>query len=202
MFNNLPENLKKLLEDKNTIPSQDKVFRAFTYFQPQNTKVIIIGQDPYPNREHASGLAFSTENGYIPPSLRNIFKELSRDIGCEVPKSGNLEKWAHQGVLLLNTVLTTRSGVSKAHTNKGWQEFTGRKIQKILDLQLPVVIIAWGKDAQNFVSTLSLHSNTIVLTGGHPSPLNRARNFLGGKYFSRANDFLKSKGVREINWTL
>lgn len=202
MFNDIPENLKKLLEDKNTIPPVEKVFRAFSYFPPKATKVIIIGQDPYPDRNHASGLAFSVDHEKIPASLQNIFKELKSDIGCPKPSSGCLEKWAEQGVLLVNSVLTTRSGQSRAHINKGWQEYTKNKIQKILSYEQPVVIIAWGKNAQEFVSTLSLHCNNIVLTGSHPSPLNTHGGFRGGKYFSRANEFLTSRGVSPIEWKL
>lgn len=202
MFNDLPDNLKKLLEDKNTVPNRDKVFRAFAYFRPEHTKVIIIGQDPYSDRNLASGLAFSTDNIKIPPSLKNIFKELKKDLGYKLPKTGNLESWAEQGVLLINPVLTTRSGQSRAHSTKGWQTYTQTKIQRILDLKKPVVIIAWGKEAQDFVSTLSIHCDNIVLTGAHPSPLSARRGFFGGRYFSKCNEYLVSKNIKPINWAL
>jgi uracil-DNA glycosylase len=202
MFKDLPENLKKLLEDKNTIPPAEKVFRAFSYFQPKDCKVIIIGQDPYPDKFNACGLAFSVEHNKIPGSLRNIFKELCKDIKCKKPKTGNLEKWAEQGVLLLNPVLTTRNGQIKAHSTKGWQEYTKDKINKILALKRPLVIIAWGKEAQTFVSTLSVHSNTKIITGAHPSPLSAHKGFFKGKYFSKANEYLISKNITPIDWTL
>lgn len=201
-MNNLPENLKLLLEDKNTVPSVEKVFRAFSYFPPKATKVIIIGSDPYPKRQDASGLAFSTDSAKIPGSLRNIFKELRSDLGVKMPKSGSLEKWAIQGVLLLNPVLTTRSGKSKAHSNKGWQEFTLNKVQKILDYNNPVVIIAWGKSAQEFVFSLKRNDNVHVLFGAHPSLNNTRGGFRGGRYFSQANRFLNSHGIQEIDWKL
>ena len=202
MFHDIPENLKKLLEDKNTIPSSEKVFRCFGYFQPKDTKVIIIGADPYPDRNDASGLAFSVDHDKIPGSLRNIIKELRSDIKCKKPKHGSLESWAFQGVLLINPVLTTKSGQSRAHFNKGWQEYTKGKINKILALKRPVVIIAWGKEAQDFVSTLSIQCDNIVLTGSHPSPRNVHGGFLKGKYFSRANEFLASRGISPIDWKL
>lgn len=202
MFNDLPDNLKKLLEDKNTIPGIDRVFRCFSYFRPEHTKVIIIGQDPYPDKTLASGLAFSTDNNKIPASLNNIFKELKKDLGIKKPKTGSLESWAEQGVLLINPVLTTRNGQSRAHSSKGWQAYTSAKINRILALKRPVVIIAWGKDAQEFVSTLSLHCDNIVLTGAHPSPLSARRGFFGGRYFSRANKFLAARGISPIEWKL
>lgn len=203
MFNDLPDNLKKLLEDKNTIPPIDRVFRCFSYFRPEHCKVIIIGQDPYSDKTLASGLAFSTDIPKIPASLKNIIKELKSDLKLKIkPKTGSLESWAEQGVLLINPVLTTKSGQSRAHSTKGWQAYTSAKINRILALKRPVVIIAWGKDAQEFVSTLSIHCDNIVLTGAHPSPLSARRGFFGRKYFSRANQYLISKNITPIDWRL
>jgi len=186
----------------NILPTKDKVFRALTYFKPQQTKAIIIGQDPYPNPEDACGLAFSVEHNKPPASLKNIFKELKTDLNINSPKTGNLEPWAKQGVLLLNSVLTTEKGKSGAHKNIGWEEITTNTIQKALDCKQPIVIIAWGFDAKKKLETLKLHDKVLVLTGGHPSPLNTSVSFLGGKYFSKANAFLNTNGIKEIDWRL
>lgn len=198
----VPENLKLLIEQKDTIPEQEKVFRAFSYFKPKDTKVIIIGQDPYADRHNACGLAFSVDHGNPPASLRNIFKEVGTDLGIKPPTNGNLEKWAEQGVLLLNPVLTTKRNRSNAHANMGWEDYTTNKVQKVLDIGNPVVIVAWGKYAQSFVERLKTHDKVLVLKGAHPSPSNLHGGFLGGKYFSRTNVFLKENNLTEINWSL
>lgn len=202
MFKNIPQPLKELIEQKDTIPEQEKVFRAFSYFKPRDTKVIIIGQDPYPDKMDACGLSFSVDHPKIPPSLRNIFKELNNDLDIPMPATGNLEPWAEQGVLLLNTILTTKRNKSLAHADMGWEEFTKNKVQKILDNKHPVVIIAWGKNAQGFVESLNKHEKCLVLTGAHPSPANLHGGFLGGKYFSKTNTFLKENCIEEIKWKL
>jgi uracil-DNA glycosylase len=198
----VPINLKQLIDDPNTIPPEELVFRAFSYFKPEDTKVIIIGQDPYCNKEDACGLAFSIEHNNITPSLRNIFKELVSDVGVPKPKHGSLENWARQGVLLINSILTTKKSKSLAHENQGWEAWTKNKIQKIIDKGNPVVIMAWGKYAQGVTKELNLNANVLVLQGGHPSPLNRQKNFLGGKYFSKANVWLKEHNVEQIDWKL
>ncbi len=205
---NLPEPLKTLVMAQETIPKPNQVFRALSYFKPQETKVIIIGQDPYPNEEDACGLAFSVEHEKYPPSLLNIFKELLRDVGLADgpnilrPKTGNLEPWAKQGVLLLNSILTTEKGKSLAHKGLGWEQITTKIIQRVLDYKNPVVIIAWGKYAQQKLQDLKIHDRVLLLTGGHPSPLNVSGGFFGGRYFSRANEFLKENKMQEINWKL
>lgn len=190
------------MEQKDTIPEPEKVFRAFSYFKPKDTKVVIIGQDPYPDKMDACGLSFSVDHPKIPPSLKNVFKELNNDLDIPLPKTGNLEPWAQQGVLLLNTILTTKRNKSLAHANMGWEDWTTNKVQKILDNGHPVVIIAWGKNAQSFTEGLKKHDKCLVLTGAHPSPLNAHGGFLGGKYFSKTNQFLKENNVQEINWKL
>lgn len=183
------------------VPDTTRVLRAFSYFPPRDTKVIIIGQDPYPNRKDASGLAFSVEHSNLPASLRNIFKELCSDMGYkQMPKTGNLEGWAKQGVLLINSILTTEEGKSLGHQEIGWEQYTQEKIQSVLDLQTPVVIIGWGKYAQEVIDNLDLHDDVLVLTGGHPSPLNRKRDFFGKKYFSKTNNFLRKHGLETIKW--
>lgn len=185
------------------VPDTTRVFRAFSYFQPRETKVIIIGQDPYPNRKDACGLAFSVEHEKYPPSLRNVFTELCNDMGYKsFPKTGNLEAWAKQGVLLLNSILTTGEGQSLAHENIGWEEFTRTKMQNIVDYKQPLVIIAWGKYANEVVKKLNLHDKVLVLQGAHPSPLNKKGGFLGGRYFSKTNKFLKKHGLDTIKWKL
>lgn len=185
------------------VPDTTRVLRAFSYFAPRDTKVIIIGEDPYTNRKDATGLAFSVEHDKLPPSLKNIFKELCSDMGYkQMPKSGNLERWAKQGVLLINTILTTEEGKSLSHQEIGWEDFTKEKIQHVLNLKTPVVIIGWGDYAQSVIEDLKLHEDVLVLTGGHPSPLNRKRDFFGKKYFSKTNNFLRKHGLETIKWKI
>lgn len=193
--------LFKLTE--NSLPGRGRVFRAFDYFKPKDTKVIIIGQDPYPNKQDACGLAFSVEHNIIPRSLNNIFKELCSDMGYSTPHYGNLERWAKQGVLLLNSVLTVEEGKSGSHAKKGWEEFTTDKIQKAIDCNNPLVIICWGRYAKIKLLDLKLNDKILVLEGGHPSPLgNPNEHFFGKKYFSQANEWLKQNGLKEIDWYL
>jgi uracil-DNA glycosylase len=168
-----------------------------------NTKIIIVGQDPYPNRKYATGFAFSVPDGEkIPPSLKNIFKELKNDLKLPIPSTGNLSSWQDQGVMLLNPILTTVEGKSGAHRGYGWETMIATKIQQRVDIEKPLVMIAWGKDAQKFVKRLKLNQSVFVLEGGHPSPLNRKNNFFGGKYFSKANQWLIAHGLKPINWEI
>lgn len=184
------------------VPDTTRVLRALRYFPLDETKVIIIGQDPYNKRQDACGLAFSVEHDKYPPSLKNIFKELKADLGYEIPKTGNLEPWAKEGVLLLNSILTTEEGRSLAHKYLGWQAYTNKILQKTIDLKKPLVIIAWGREAQKVVSGLKLHGKILVLKGNHPSPLNRSGGFFGKKYFSRANTFLRNHNRKIVDWKL
>lgn len=184
------------------VPDTTRVLRAFRYFPLEDTKVIILGQDPYPSRQDASGLAFSVEHDKYPTSLRNIFKELKADLGYAIPKTGNLESWAKEGVLLLNSILTTEEGKSMAHKYMGWQDYTNKILQKTIDLNRPLVIIAWGREAQRTVAGLKLHGKVLVLKGNHPSPLNRSGGFFGKKYFSRANTFLRNHNRKTVDWKL
>jgi uracil-DNA glycosylase len=183
------------------LPSKTNIFRCLTYFPPSKTKVIIIGQDPYPTKENACGLAFSVENGKNPPSLRNIFKELHLDIGGKLRTDGNLESWAEQGVLLINTVLTTLEGKSGAHANLGWESYTKRIIEKALSFNHPIVVMAWGNHAKNLMKTIQIDQNTLLLQSGHPSPL-AGKAFFGNNHFSKCNDFLKQNNIQEIDWLL
>lgn len=196
-----PELFNKVYNLPNLLPPKEKTFRAFKYFKPKDCKVVIIGQDPYPKKQDACGLAFSSESGKIPPSLKNIMKELWDDkVVCSVVSS-NLEPWAKQGVLLLNSILSTVEGESAAHKNLGWEEYTTSKIQQIIDCKQPLVLLVWGKYAQDKLRDLRLHDRVCVISGAHPSPLAGGK-FFGGRYFSRANEFLEANGVKPIDWSL
>jgi uracil-DNA glycosylase len=188
--------------DANILPKKENVLRALSFFEPKDTKVIIIGQDPYPNAKDACGLAFSIEHDKIPPSLKNIFSKLRKELGHNPPKIGDLTPWAKQGVLLLNSILTVEEFKPMSHENMGWEEYTTHVIQQVLDQKHPVVIIAWGNKAKNKIATLKIHEKSLVITGGHPSPLNTTGSFFRYNYFSLANDWLKMNGVTPINWDL
>lgn len=190
-------------QHKIILPKQEQILRCLEYFEPWKTKVIVVSQDPYPNKQDACGLAFSVEHSKYPPSLRNIFKELKNDLGIDLPITGNLEPWAKQGVLLLNSILTLEEGKSLSHSHIGWQEYTTQLIQTVLDYKQPVVILAWGKYAQDKIMHLNTHSKCIILKGSHPSPLARPnKGFFGGCYFSKTNHWLRMHKVEPINWTL
>jgi uracil-DNA glycosylase len=159
---------------------------------------VIIGQDPYHGAGQANGLCFSVSDGVrIPPSLRNIFKEINQDLGKDIPKSGNLERWAEQGVLMLNATLTVRAKTAGSHQNKGWEQFTDAVIKAISDEKEDVVFLLWGRYARDKGKVVD-RSKHCVLEAPHPSPM--ARGFVGCRHFSRANEFLKSKGLQEIDW--
>lgn len=198
----LTSKLLSIIEDENTIPDPALILKAFSYFKPVDTKIIIIGESPYPKKSDACGLAFSVMHNKFPGSLKNILKELKNDVGVSKPNIGDLRPWAKQGVLLVNTILTTKRGKSLAHANMGWEEIVAQRIQKILSYEKPVVIFAWGKTAQEFVTRLTLNDNVLVLSGSHPSPNNTRKGFFKGFYFSKANTWLREHGVKEINWNL
>ncbi len=182
-------------------PAQSDVFNAFTLTQPENLKVVILGQDPYHGTGQAHGLSFSVQNDLkIPPSLRNIYKELCSDIShFKPPQHGNLSQWAKQGVLLLNTVLTVEEGQANAHKNKGWEIFTDKVIMQISEQLTGVVFLLWGKPAQQKIKLIDTSKHDI-LTSSHPSPLSAHRGFLGCRHFSQANDLLIENGRQPINW--
>ncbi len=180
------------------LPKGDNVFRTFT-MPMDRVRVVIIGQDPYPNPGHAVGLSFSVGPGIDPPrSLINIFTELEDDLGCIRPTSGDLSHWADQGVLLLNRVLTVGSGNSGSHRGQGWEQFTATAVQELANItpNSPVFIL-WGKDAQ---SCRKLLGDASVIESSHPSPLSANRGFFGSRPFSRANEILRQRGQRPINW--
>ena len=183
-------------------PSED-IFNALHLTPLKNVKVLILGQDPYHEPHQAHGLSFSVLPGKAdtPPSLVNIYKELSDDLGCYVPNNGYLKKWADQGVLLLNTVLTVRAHEANSHKGKGWEQFTDAIIRAVNEQDRPVVYMLWGKPAQMKKSMLN-NPKHLVLEAPHPSPLSAYRGFFGCKHFSKCNDFLEKNGVAPIDWQI
>jgi uracil-DNA glycosylase len=183
-------------------PQMHDIFNAFHYTSLAETKVCIIGQDPYHGENQAHGLAFSVQMDVaIPPSLLNIYKELHADLGFPIPNHGYLKKWADEGVLLLNAVLTVRAGQAASHRNIGWEEFTGQIIKTLNDQTDPIVFILWGRDAQN-KKDLITNSSHHILTSPHPSPLSAHRGFFGSRPFSRANELLSAAGRSPIDWEI
>lgn len=181
-------------------PPGREIFRAFDECDFANVKVVIIGQDPYHGPGQANGLCFSVHEGVrVPPSLVNIFKEIQADLGKPVPESGELERWAEQGVLLLNATLTVRAGSPGSHQNKGWETFTDAVIKKISDEKQNVVFLLWGAYAQKKGEVID-RAKHLVLMSPHPSPFSAHSGFFGCKHFSKANTYLKSKGLKEIEW--
>lgn len=183
-------------------PPADDIFNAFHLTPLKDVKVVIFGQDPYHNDGQAHGLCFSVKPDVdIPPSLVNIYQELHDDLGCDIPNNGYLEKWAKQGVLLLNTVLTVRAHAAFSHRNMGWEQFTDAAIKVLNEEDRPIVFILWGKPAQAKKSMLN-NSKHLILEAPHPSPLSAYRGFFGSKPFSRTNDFLVQNGLTPIDWQI
>lgn len=185
---------------KEVYPQEKDIFKALELCSTDEVKVIIIGQDPYHGKGQAHGLAFSVNEGVrIPPSLRNIFKELRSDLGKAIPESGNLESWAKQGVLLLNSVLTVEAGQPASHQKKGWEYFTEAIIQRISVQKDNLVFMLWGAFARKNQKHID-EARHLILTSAHPSPFSAARGFFGNKHFSKCNDYLKNKHGRIIIW--
>lgn len=184
-------------------PPADDIFNAFHLTPLSEVKVLLLGQDPYHNEHQAHGLSFSVlpEQTDIPPSLQNIYKELNDDLGCYIPNNGYLEKWAKQGVLLLNTVLTVRAHQANSHQGKGWELFTDAIIKAVNEQDRPIVFFLWGKPAQSKIPMLT-NSKHLILTAPHPSPLSAYRGFFGCKHFSKANEFLEKNGIAPIDWQI
>ena len=181
-------------------PPGKEIFRAFDACSFENVKVVIIGQDPYHGPGQANGLCFSVREGMrMPPSLVNIFKEINKDLGKPIPSSGDLERWSKQGVLLLNATLTVRASTPGSHQNKGWESFTDAVIKKISDEKEHVVFLLWGAYAQKKGEIIDRNKH-LVLMSAHPSPFSADRGFFGCKHFSKTNQYLKSKGLPEIEW--
>lgn len=201
-YKTLVDFVNKEYAEKTVLPPKDDMFNAFRYTSYHNTKVVILGQDPYPTPGHAHGLCFSVNPGVeIPRSLQNIYKELRDDLGCYIPDNGCLIKWAEQGVLLLNTSLTVISGEANSHQGKGWERFTDRVISLVNEKETPVVFILWGNNAR---TKRALVTNPIhlVIESAHPSPLSASRGFFGSRPFSRANEFLTNNGLTPIDWQI
>ncbi len=183
-------------------PPADDIFNAFHLTPLADVKVVIIGQDPYHNYNQAHGLCFSVRPSVeIPPSLLNIYKELQDDLGCYIPNNGYLVKWAKQGVLLLNTVLTVRAHQANSHQNIGWEEFTDAVIRIVDEQDQPIVFLLWGRPAQ-MKKQLLTNPNHLILEAPHPSPLSAYRGFFGCKHFSKTNEFLVSHGREPIDWQI
>lgn len=182
-------------------PNEKDVLRAFDLTKFDNLKVVILGQDPYFLEDMADGLAFSTRLSKTPKSLLNIKKELKSDLGIDITKNNNLDNWAKEGVLLLNTILTVRKDNDLSHRNIGWETFTLNIFNKITKLDRPLVFILWGNKAIEFKKYIK-NENHLVLTSSHPSPLAAYRGFFGSKPFSKTNDYLISKGLKPINFNL
>ena len=182
-------------------PNQSQIFSAFDYCHFEDVKVVLIGQDPYHGFGQANGLCFSVNNGIpFPHSLQNIFKDIENDLNINYPKSGNLERWANQGVLLLNATLTVRENQAGSHQKKGWELFTDAVIKKISDEKKDIVFLLWGGFAKKKKALIDKTKHHILETG-HPSPLSANRGFwFGNKHFSLTNEFLKSIGKEEIKW--
>jgi uracil-DNA glycosylase len=190
-----------LLSAPLVFPPQERLFKAFEYCAWDELRVVILGQDPYPTRGHAHGLCFSVASGVkpLPKSLTNIFKERTSDLHLPDLPNGNLEHWAQQGVLLLNTVLTVEEGRADSHKNWGWEQFTDAVIEKIATEKENIVFILWGAKAQAKASRID-SSKHLILKAVHPSPLAAHRGFFGSKPFSKTNAFLRMLGKQEIQW--
>ncbi len=181
-------------------PSGSLIFNAFDKCTFDNVKVVIIGQDPYHGPGQANGLCFSVNEGVRhPPSLKNIFKEILDDLGKAIPESGNLERWAKQGVLLLNATLTVRANTAGSHQNQGWEEFTDEVIRKVSEEKTSVVFILWGAYAQKKGAIIDTKKH-LVLKSAHPSPFSAYNGFFGNKHFSKTNEYLQGLGKKEIEW--
>ena len=187
---------------KKIFPPKEDIFNALHLTPLSEVKVLILGQDPYHNDHQAHGLSFSVLPGEaIPPSLQNIYQELSDDLGCYIPNNGFLEKWAKQGVLLLNTVLTVRAHQANSHQGKGWEHFTDAIIKAVNEQDRPLVCMLWGRPAQNKGRILD-NPEHLVLKAPHPSPLSAFRGFFGCKHFSRANTYLREHGMEPVDWQI
>lgn len=198
-FKSLMKDINLEYENYTCFPKYENIFHAFDSCEINDIKVVILGQDPYHEVNQAHGLAFSVLCDKLPPSLVNIYKEMSSDLGVEFKQDGNLDYLANQGVFLLNTLLSVREGQAFSHKGYGWETFTDNVIKKINSLNQPIVFILWGAPAQSKAKLLNnpLH---LILKSPHPSPLSSYRGFFGSKPFSKTNEFLRKNGIEEINW--
>lgn len=198
-FKELQNFLREEYSKYEVYPEEKNIFNALNHVPLDRVKVVIIGQDPYHEPRQAQGLSFSVpEDVQIPPSLVNIMKEIQSDLGISCYNNGNLERWANQGVLLLNTVLTVRKGEANSHKDRGWETLTRRIIQILGERDKPIVFLLWGSYAQGFAPLIK--SQHLILKAPHPSPLSAYRGFLGCKHFSKCNNFLVNNGQEPIDW--
>jgi uracil-DNA glycosylase len=198
----LREFLVEEYHTKTIYPDKREIYAALHLTPYQNTKVVIIGQDPYHGANQAHGLSFSVKPGLrVPPSLQNIYKELHHDLGCVIPNHGYLVKWAEEGVLMLNNVLTVRAGQPNSHRGKGWETFTSQAICTLNERVQPLVFLLWGKNAQEKKAFIT-QKHHLVIESAHPSPFSAERGFFGSRPFSRANRFLQQNGIKEIDWQI
>ena len=201
-FRKLCEKLHREYEEHTVFPPKREVFNSLTLTPPENVKVVILGQDPYHEPGQAHGLSFSVKPGVeIPPSLVNIYKELHEDLGCYIPDNGYLVKWANQGVLMLNTLLTVRAHQAFSHKGIGWEQFTDAAIEALARQDRPMVFILWGRPAQS-KKPMIYNSKHLILESAHPSPLSAYRGFFGSRPFSRTNEYLKENGLAPIDWQI
>jgi len=201
-FKNLVTIIRKEYRTKTIFPPADEVFKAFKLTDYDDVKVVILGQDPYHGTKEAEGLSFSVKEGVRkPPSLLNILKELKADLGYDIPNSGSLEKWAKEGVLLLNSILTVVKDHPLSHKEVGWEIFTDKVIEKINEKETPVVFILWGSYARS-KKALITNPKHYIIESPHPSPLSASRGFFGSKPFSKTNQFLSQKKISPVNFKL
>ena len=194
--------LKQEYSTQTVYPNMEDIFNALKLTSFKDTKVVIIGQDPYHGFGQAHGLCFSVKKGVVPPpSLKNIYKELKSDIGFEIPSHGELTSWAKQGVLLLNNVLTVREGLPNSHKGKGWEIFTDRVIGELNKKETPVVFLLWGANAQKKAEIIT-NPKHFKLLSVHPSPLSASRGFFGCRHFSKTNEILMKNSIKPINWEI
>ncbi len=199
-FRNLMSFIKEEYKTKVIYPKQNEVFNAFRYTSFDKVKVVILGQDPYHGPNQAEGLSFSVSNEVLkPPSLKNIFKELESDLGIPFPKANSLKPWAKEGVLLLNAVLTVQEHIPTSHKDRGWEIFTDNVIKLLNTKKEPIVFILWGSYARSKKSLIT-NPKHYIIESPHPSPFSARNGFFGSKPFSKTNDFLRSKGLKEIDW--
>ena len=201
-FINLKSFLLEEYENYKIYPRKGDIFRAFELTDFNNVKVVILGQDPYHQPFQAHGLCFSVNKGVkVPPSLVNIYKEIHSDLGCYIPSHGNLTKWAEQGVLLLNTIMSVRDSSPMSHSNKGWEIFTDKVIKELNDDDTPKVFLLWGSPSRK-KKVLITNPKHLILECAHPSPLSAYNGFFGCKHFSKANEFLKKNNREVIDWQI
>lgn len=199
-FKSLTDFVRQEYKTKKIFPPAKLIFNAFDHTPFNDVKVVILGQDPYHGDGQAHGLSFSVNDGVrTPPSLVNMYKEINRDLGIEIPRSGNLTRWAEQGVLLLNATLTVVAHNAGSHQNKGWETFTDAAIKKLADQRENIVFLLWGSYAQKKAAFIDEQKH-LVLKTVHPSPLSAHRGFMGCSHFSQTNTYLVSKGLEPIKW--